>query len=374
MPETHDHGTTRCLVSDAHRPGGYSETIRRTTTNRCAYHLSVTPSLSIVIPVFNEPDWIGVVVADAVTAVQRSSFADPELIIVDDGSDEATQAALTRLETPFPLRVVRQDNRGRFLARQTGVEAARGDLVLLLDARVSLHADSLAFVCEQLGKEGNLPLWNAHCDIELKGNPYARFWNTLTEVAYRDYCANPRTLSYGIEEFDRYPKGTGCFIAPREALREAIANFDSRYADTRDANDDTSVIRLLAARQPINISPGFACVYRSRDAFVPFLRHAFHRGVHFVDGWARPGGRFFGVIVAFYPLTALAVLLALRRPRWAAAATLAAPLAGVGGGAALGRSRADCAALGMLGPAWLAVYGAGMWRGLWLLLRARAAR
>jgi len=338
------------------------------------YDPTVEPSLSIVIPVYNEPDWIGVAVEDAVNAVERSPFADPELVIVDDGSDEATQLAIANLHPPFPLRVVRQENKGRFLARRAGIEAAQGNLILLLDARVSLKPDSLSFVYERFDADGTLPIWNAHCDIDLRGNPYARFWNALTEVAYRDYCANPRTMSYGIEEFDRYPKGTTCFLAPRAALLDATENFDSHYADPRNANDDTSVIRLLAARQPINISPGFACIYRSRDALVPFLKHAFHRGVIFVDGWARPGGRFFGVIVAYYPLSALALLLALKRPRLAAAAALAAPVASVSTGAALRRSRADCAALGMLGPPWLCVYGAGMWRGLWLMLRGRAAR
>ena len=327
-----------------------------------------------MIPVYNEPSWIGTAVADAVTAVQRSSFADTELVLVDDGSDEQTQRALAELRAPFPLRVLRQNNSGRFLARRAGIEAAHGELVLLLDARVSLRPDSLGFVSRQLNGERPLPIWNAHCDIELRGNPYARFWNALTEVAYREYCANPRTMSYGIEDFDRYPKGTTCFLAPRDALLEAIDNFESHYTDTRNANDDTSVIRLLAARQPINISPGFACLYRSRDSLLPFLKHAYHRGVIFIDGWARPGGRFFGVIVAFYPLSALALLLALRRPRLALAAALAAPLAAGCAGAALRRPRADCAALGLLGPAWVCVYGAGMWRGLWLMLRARAGR
>ena len=336
--------------------------------------LLVASTLSIVIPVYNEPRWIEVAVAGAVVAVERSSFAEPELIVVDDGSDEETQAALARLTASFPIRVIRQENRGRFLARKAGVQAARGDLVLLLDARVSLQADGLEFVSARLDADGWLPIWNGHCEIELAGNPYARFWNVLTEVAYRDYCANPRTMSYGIEEFDRYPKGTGCFLAPREALLDAIENFDSRYIDTRDANDDTSVIRLLAARRPINISPNFACIYHSREELRPFLLHAFHRGSHFVDGWARAGGRFFGVIVAFYPLSALAVAIGLRRPRIAFAAMLATPAASAGAGAALRRSPADCGALGLLGLPWLCVYAAGMWRGLWLALRARATR
>ena len=334
----------------------------------------MAPTLSIVIPVYNEPCWIEVAVADAVAAVERSSFAEPELIVVDDGSDEETQAALTRLKAPFPIRVISQENKGRFLARKVGVQVAGGDLVLLLDARVSLQADGLTFISEQLDTDGGLPIWNGHCEIELAGNPYARFWNVLTELAYRDYCANPRTMSYRIDEFDRYPKGTGCFLAPRQALLEAIENSYSRYEDTRDGNDDTSVIRLLAARQPINISPEFACIYRSRDELGPFLHHAFHRGCHFVDGWARAGGRFFGVILAFYPLSALAVALGLRRPRIAFAAMLAAPAACAGAGAALRRPPADCGALGLLGLPWLCVYAAGMWRGLWLALRAYVTR
>ena len=334
----------------------------------------MAPTLSIVMPVYNEPRWVGVTVADAVEALTRSSFDQPELIIVDDGSDEETQAAIERLQTPFPLRVIRQENQGRVLTRRTGVRAARGDLVLLLDARVSLRPDGLRFVCERLETDGALPIWNGHCEIDLRGNPYARFWNVLTELAYRDYLADPHTMSYGIEQFDRYPKGTGCFLAPREALLEAIENFDSHYADLRNANDDTSVIRLLAARQPINLSPGFACVYRSRDSLGPFLRHAFHRGGVFIDGWARAGGRFFGVILAFYPLSALAVAIGVRRPRIALAAALTVPPASAAAGAALRRSPADCAALGMLGLPWLCVYGAGMWRGLWLALRARSTR
>ena len=332
------------------------------------------PTLSVVMPVYNEPTWVGVAVADLVRAVERSGFERPELVVVDDGSDQETQDALAALEVPFTKRVLRQENKGRLLARMAGIEAATGDLVLLLDSRVSLDPEGLRFISDQLGPDAALPIWNAHCDIELKGNPYARFWNVLTEIAYRDYCANPRTLAYGLDEFDRYPKGTTCFLAPREALLDAMGEFRTHYEDVRNANDDTTVIRALAARQPINISPGFRCLYRSRDALRPFLKHAYHRGTVFVDGWLRPGGRFFAVIVAFYPLSAGAVLLGLRRPRIAAAAMVTAPAAAAAAGAALKRSRADCGALAALAPAWLWAYSAGMWRGLWLALAARVRR
>jgi glycosyltransferase involved in cell wall biosynthesis len=334
----------------------------------------MAPTLSIVIPVYNEPTWIGPVVNDLITAVQRSPFDRPELVIVDDGSDEVTQSALAALQVPFQLRVLRQENRGRFAARRAGVEAADGELVLLLDARVSIAPDALAFVAQQLDRTGPLPVWNAHVDVDLRGNPYGRFWRVIEYLAFRDYLDDPRTTSYGLEEFDRYPKGTTCFLAPRERLLDAMSAFHSYYEDPRDANDDTPVIRALASNQRINISPGFACLYRSRDSLRPFIRHAYHRGGVFVDGYGRPGTRYFPVIAAYYPLSALALFLALRRPRLGVVAATIVPAAGAGGGLFLKRPHADTAALAGVGPFWLCAFGAGMWRGLWLALRAMLRR
>src|SRR6185437_14309558 len=176
--------------------------------------------------------------------------------------------------------------------------------------------------------------------------------------------------SYGLEEFDRYPKGTTCFLAPRERLLDAMSAFRSYYEDPRDANDDTPVIRALASNQRINISPGFACLYRSRDSLRPFIRHAYHRGGVFVDGYGRPGTRFFVLIVAYYPLSALALWLALRRPRLAAGAAALAPIGGAGLGVVLRRPTGDTRAIATVGPLWLIAFAAGMWRGLCLGIRA----
>jgi glycosyltransferase involved in cell wall biosynthesis len=329
--------------------------------------------LSIVMPVYNEPLWVGESLACAARAAQRSGFDDLEIVVVDDGSDPATQDALLAVEThEVPMRVIRQVNAGRFVARRVGLEAARGDLVLLVDARVFLAPDALRFVHERL--DGTLPIWNGHVEIDVEGNPYARFWRVITEFAFRRYFADARTTSFGLEEFDLFPKGTGCFIAPRVQLLEAIAAFETRYSDLRDVNDDTALIRLLAARQRINISPHFACLYRSRDAYRPFLRHAFHRGTFFVDAYAHPKTRFFGPVLAFYPVTLASAAIAVRRPRLGALGALAAPLAFAAGALALRARREDVRAVAWVGPSWLVAFAAGMWRGLWLLLRGWAAR
>jgi glycosyltransferase involved in cell wall biosynthesis len=331
-------------------------------------------SLSVVIPVYNEPDWIGVAVRDLARAVERSPFAEGsvELVIVDDGSDRPTVAALDSLVVPFPKRVIHQSNSGRFAARKTGVEKAAGEFVLLIDSRVSLAPDSLAFAWDRIASGDRV--WNAHVDIDLQGNPFARFWNVLTEVAFSEYFGNPRTTSYGVAEFDRFPKGTTGFLAPRDLLLGAIDAFRSSYEDLRDANDDTILIRWIAERERIWISPSFRAVYRSPDALRRFLRHAYHRGGVFVDGYGRPGTRFFPVIAAFFPASALALFLAARKPRFAAGLASAAPVAAATGTYAIRRSAADSATMAVLAPVFAVVYGAGMWRGLWLATQARYSR
>jgi hypothetical protein len=193
----------------------------------------------------------------------------------------------------------------------------------------------------------------------------------LTQAAFPAYLSDPRTTSFGLEDYDRFPKGTGHFAAPREWLLEAIEAFDSHYEDSRFASDDTHLLRPIAARQPINISPGFDSLYHSRTSFARFLVHAQHRGTTFVDGFARPGSRFFGVVVASFPLSLIGLGLAVRRPR---AATGLAALGSVGAGALaarLGRPWRDVLSTAFLAPPFAVAYTTGIWRGAWLALKGR---
>jgi glycosyltransferase involved in cell wall biosynthesis len=328
------------------------------------------PSLSIVIPVFKQPQWIGRTIDAAVTAVERSGFERAEIVVVV--ADSETRDALTRLRPSLPLRILDEERPGRFAARQQGVEAATGDLVLLLDSRISITPDSLRFVSDRIEHEdsADLPIFSAHFEFNVE-NPYGRFWSVIIPLVWWRYYSKPRTTSFGLDEYDRFAKSTTCFLAPREMLLEAKTQFNSHYADSRNASDDTGLIRLLAARRPINISPHFACVYASHDTYRAFMHNVFHRGKTFVDSYGRPGTRFFGLVLAYFPLSLLAVVTALRRPRPALRAALVAPVPFAAAAMALRRDRATVASVAWVGPNWLAAMCAGLWYGLWLALRGR---
>jgi len=89
-----------------------------------------TPLVSVVIPTWNR----AVYLPDAVASVCRQTFADWELIVVDDGSSDGTPAYLAGLDDPR-LRVLREPHRGNPNAvRNVALGAARGRYVAFLDS------------------------------------------------------------------------------------------------------------------------------------------------------------------------------------------------------------------------------------------------
>ena len=91
------------------------------------------PELSVVVPVHNEADNIAPLVTEIVTALTGAvSF---EIVYVDDGSSDATPAALTAAFQRAPmLRVLRHARKaGQSTALRTGVVAARGRWIATLD-------------------------------------------------------------------------------------------------------------------------------------------------------------------------------------------------------------------------------------------------
>ena len=84
---------------------------------------------SVVIPTYRRRE----LVLRNVAALDRQQLRDFEAIVVDDGSDDGTAAALRDLEVSFPLAVIEQPNAGAAEARNVGARAAKGELLLFLD-------------------------------------------------------------------------------------------------------------------------------------------------------------------------------------------------------------------------------------------------
>lgn len=97
------------------------------------------PTVSIVVPCFNGGRFLDALLA----SIDKQTFRDFEVIIVDDGSNEP-QTIEKLASLPKSIRVVTQKNRGLSAARNTGFREAKADLVLPVDCDDTLEPHHLA--------------------------------------------------------------------------------------------------------------------------------------------------------------------------------------------------------------------------------------
>jgi glycosyltransferase involved in cell wall biosynthesis len=86
------------------------------------------PQVSVIIPAYNEGPWL----AEAIASALAQTYTPTEVIVVDDGSTDPRTAETAR-SYGSRVRLITRENGGVAAARQTGIEAARGALIALLD-------------------------------------------------------------------------------------------------------------------------------------------------------------------------------------------------------------------------------------------------
>lgn len=99
----------------------------------------MAPLVSVVIPVFNGAQFV----AKAVASVRAQTVNFVEIIVVDDGSVDGTQAVLQDLQQTMGITWVQQDHGGPARSRNRGIEASQGEFVALLDCDDVWLADKL---------------------------------------------------------------------------------------------------------------------------------------------------------------------------------------------------------------------------------------
>src|SRR5438874_1380622 len=183
------------------------------------------PRISVVVCTYNGARTI----RDCFEGLRRLAYPDYEVIVVDDGSTDET-AAIAR---QYDCRLIRTENRGLASARNTGLNAATGEIVAYLDddaypdphwltylAARFLSTSHAAVGGPNLAPPGDGPI--AECVARAPGGP--------VHVLLTD------------SEAEHIP---GCNMAFRKTCLEAIGGFDPQF---RSAGDDVDVCWQLQDR------------------------------------------------------------------------------------------------------------------------------
>lgn len=208
------------------------------------------PRISVVICAYNAERTM----VDCLEGLQRLRYPNHELIVVDDGSTDATAAIARRYAN---VRLIAHENRGLSAARNTGIAAATGELVAFTDSDCVVDPDWLTYLANSF----------ANPDIAAVGGPNlppAEEGRTAACVAAAP--GGPTHVLLDDETAEHIP---GCNMAfRREALRR-IDGFDPRF---RAAGDDVDLCwRLQDAGLRIGFSPAAMVWHYRRNTVRAYL-------------------------------------------------------------------------------------------------------
>ena len=207
--------------------------------------MSATVQVSVVIPTYRR-----CASAERLlhTLTQQTLAPDQyEVILAIDGSEDGTWEMATSFDAPYRLHPVRQPNRGRAAACNTGIQAAQGELVVLLDddmqpAPTFLAAHLAAHVPdENLGVVGAVPIQVAASSSPVLQYVAEKFNRHLAKLAQPGY-------RFGLRDFY-----SGNFSIRRQTLL-AVGGFDEGFRLYGNEDIDLS-LRLQAAGVTLVYSP-----------------------------------------------------------------------------------------------------------------------
>jgi glycosyltransferase involved in cell wall biosynthesis len=210
----------------------------------------MTPLVSILIPAYNSAPWL----AQTVESALAQTHPRCEVIIVDDGSTDAT-LAIARATESRGVRVIAQANAGAAAARNRAREAARGDFIQYLDADDLLSPGKIAAQLATLSVRP--PDTLATCRWgRFESNPaQARF---VDDAVFRDLGPIDYLLLHTGESLMMHP---AAWLVPR-AVSDRAGPWDERLSLNDDGEYFARVV-LASAGLVFTADPAAASYYRS---------------------------------------------------------------------------------------------------------------
>ncbi|MET7392404.1 bifunctional polysaccharide deacetylase/glycosyltransferase family 2 protein [Dactylosporangium sp. NPDC005572] len=202
----------------------------RRHARRAPYGRRYLGRVSVIVPAFNEAANI----AATVRSLVANDYPDTEIIVVDDGSTDGTAGIVRGLGLPS-VHLLQQTNAGKPAALNTGVAAARGDLLVLVDGDTVFAPDAIGRLVQPFADPG-VGAVSGNTKVANRSGLLGR-WQHLEYVI--GFNLDRRMFDLG-ECMPTIPGAIGAF------RREALADAGGVPADTLAEDTDLTMAVLRA--------------------------------------------------------------------------------------------------------------------------------
>jgi GT2 family glycosyltransferase len=227
------------------------DVVRKAFEQAPLFPLPRCPKVSVVVACYNGERTLRV----CLESLCRLNYPDYEIILVDDGSTDATPKIAQEFAR---VRYVHQPNHGLSVARNTGIAAATGEVVAFTDADCRADADWLHFLIGDLLATG--------C-VGIGGHNLLPPDDSRVAAAVLVSPGGPTHVMLTDREAEHVP---GCNMAFYKWALDEIGGFDPVF---RKAGDDVDICwRLQARGHSIGFSPAGLVWHYRRSTVTEYLR------------------------------------------------------------------------------------------------------
>lgn len=196
------------------------------------------PLVSVIIPVYNGDRFL----ADALRSVVGQSYRPIEVIVVDDGSTDASVSVASSFEEVI---LIRQANQGVSSARNAGIDRAGGEFVAFLDADDIWMTEKLSLQVERIRQDPRVDWALCHHTYFVHDGMAVPGWFRREEIETPEPSLIPSAWLLKRDLFDR------------------IGRFDCQYEVGEDAD---WLIRARDAGVPFAVLPDVLVRKRFHDS------------------------------------------------------------------------------------------------------------
>jgi glycosyltransferase involved in cell wall biosynthesis len=226
--------------------------------NNTENSLAIYPLVSIIIVTYNYEAFLG----EAIESILNQTYKNIEVIVVDDGSTDNTQALIKR----YPVKLILQEHQGFAAARNNGIKQSKGEFFFCLD--------------------GDDKIFPAHIEKTLKkiiNNPHVGFVTTGSKIWYVqtkfENIWMPRKIRFRYSVFAGWVAALGSILTRRAAFESLPTGYDTK----------------LAAHEDLDLAFRLLRNWKSETVFEPL--HWYRRHVNLIDPQMAEKRRLAGLVL-----------------------------------------------------------------------------